>query len=896
VAWLLTALLAAAAFGLVRFPQVERMLASFPMLLGEPALQGGERDGGTLNLGCCASPGQVESMASWKLRLVAGRTYIVQATLENRGARDAAPLVIDLVGDAYDNVEQEFHVAVPAIGKRVVARAILPSGRPPETVWLRIFHSTATTVTVSDVSIRETNEAYVAVRRGTAWVLFAALAALTLSGADRLRRAMATLDRPMGGIPALWWATCGMAVALASGWNAMLGPPIVFADEFLYHAAAAAVHAGGPLGDGVGTTPDLPNRLFFALFASAEAAHAPFTMARALNVLALAFGLVALYLASRATDAGTRGLAVATGYGAGALATYSAYFMPDVLFGAIYLWSCTAIAAGLAAAGIGIGATGGALLAALTFVKPHGWVVVAAFLAYVLYRCVKVEATLRRRTRLAALGVVAGFGSIWILLQVVLPDIDGRSGMLGATYGGVLAAIERAMVSLARYRQAGMLFALECVLVAVVAAPALLYAIAAFFRSTPPRAPVADAVAADLARLSLLTLTLLMAMTAMFTVAIAGVGPFDVVNRLHWRYFNFALPLLVLSAGTSRSADIFFREHRNTVLGVWVAACIGAAFLLPRTVNDFVGAPELFFGWSAPGLVYPAIGAVAVGACVLFRRVPRVVGLAMVLAYTFDVIVGGLCVRQVQLSIDELSENRAGQFAAALAKETGAPLLLLGESRSIGLYRVAAYLPVSARFVSDAELDGALRTNSRTAPILVGERDAFVRSGITPIAEFGVWNVSVVTSETARIGAGSSMSRTAPIVLSFSKAGGGAAGADGLHPAEDWGAWSAAETVSVALPRAIDGKLLLTLRAHAFAGNVGKAIRLGIGGEHREFVLQSTPSDVEFALDLKQAARTVTLDGYRQIPPFEIGLKNDSRALGVGIWSMRIVAMDTPAR
>src|SRR5260221_3580902 len=72
---------------------------------------------------------------------------------------------------------------------------------------------------------------------------------------------------------------------------------------------------------------------------------------------------------------GSRGLAVGVAYALGALATYTAYFMPDSLFAAVYLTACVALAVALGTMSRPASAIAGIAGAILPSLKPHGLVV-----------------------------------------------------------------------------------------------------------------------------------------------------------------------------------------------------------------------------------------------------------------------------------------------------------------------------------------------------------------------------------------------------------------------------------------------------------------------------------------------------------------------------------------
>ena len=891
-AWLLAAAMTALACVLVRLPTVETAFVGRSLELIGPFVRGGARGADGIQLACCAGSGQTNSMVSWELRIEPARKYLIAVTLDNYGTRDAAPVIIDLAGKDYDSMEQEFHVIVPAGNKELVARGVVPSGTPPDRVFLRVFHASPTTVVVRDVAIRAYSDAYAVLKWSALIALGIALAGLTATAQARLRHWIADRGPTSHVVTKSWLAVAVVALATAAVLNAMLGPPIVFSDEYTYYSTAAKI-AGRATADIAARAQDLPNRLFLALYGLAGASLSPFALARTLNVIALGLGLGALFVAGRATNGRGTALAVAVAYGMGALSTYTAYFMPEVLYGSVYLAACVALAIALTTFGSLASAIVGMACAALTFVKPHGWVVAFVFGIFAMVHFAQVGMTERRRARLVAVVMPAAFTLCWLALRVALPDVDRRGALLGEMYGGMLGSLMKTASDVGTYASIAKNFAVEVVLVTSLVAPALIFAA---WTTLQPRASVHhawDSAACILAQTSFVTLLVLIGMTAAFTVSVAGTGSSEVINRLHWRYFSYALPLLVLGTAASKSADGFFRRNFGVVVTIWAAACIGAAVLLPLHVWSFVDSPELFFGWSAPKRMYATFGAAAVAVCLIFRRKPRVIAGAMVTAYMLDALAGGLSVRLLQLSIGDLPENRAGRFASALAEENRKPLLLLGQAKSIGLDRIASYLPLGARFVTPADFASESASRSLDGTVVVAKADTLMQAGTVPIAEFGPWAVGVVTHE-RRAGDIAALQPNASIALSFAKSAAGTVKAEGLYPAEDWGAWSAEPEISIALPVEVTGRVKVTVRAHVLADNVGRTIRMHIGDDMQEFVLNVTPGDVDLVFNVAKAARLVTIEGFRQRTPQEAGRKGDTRSLGIALWSMRITNLSAP--
>ena len=223
-----------------------------------------------------------------------------------------------------------------------------------------------------------------------------------------------------------------------------------------------------------------------------------------------------------------------------------------------------------------------------------------------------------------------------------------------------------------------------------------------------------------------------------------------------------------------------------------------------------------------------------------------------------------------------------------MARELRAPALLVGDVRGAEFYRVASYIPEALRLTSMADLKGELVRMGYGPSIVAGPRDELARAGFVQHAGFGAWSVAMVGLDGVQARDSDTSSQNAPLVLSFGKRGREAAIVQGLHPPEDWGAWSATDPVSVSLPREVSGRVVIALRAHALAGNVGRAIRIELGDQGGEITLAREPTEAELILDLPRPTKSVTIRGFRQFSQQESGVRNDSRSLGVALWGLRI--------
>ena len=698
-----------------------------------------------------------------------------------------------------------------------------------------------------------------------------------MAAALRLRRATT----------AAWWelAVAAACLGIAALTNSMLGPPMILSDEYTYFAQSAELHARGDAPDPMRPALDLPNRLFFAIYSIAGAFPAPFGVARMLNVVVLGTGAFALLLAARRLQSPLAGSAIACTYALGALGSYSAYFMPETLYGALFIASCLAFAIALAGTTVLPSLAAGAGLAGLTFVKPHGWVVVGLFVAFAFIYVWQLGGKERSRATKSVLYIVLAFALAWSLLSALLPDVGARTRFLGALYGGQMPQMLTVALDASKYRDVGRLFLAHLVAVGVVAMPALCYGLRATLRLPAGAVGSRERFANVASSLCVCTLIALIAMVSLFTVSVAGSGGFEVVNRLHGRLYTFAIPLLVLVTVASPDARIFWRSHWLAIVCGWLFFCLLAVELLPRFTWYFDSA-ELYFGPRAPKATVALFGFLGAAIVIGLRRSRWGAAIGLLVAYVGSSVVSGTAVRVYQLSIDEQPADRAGKVARVLSEQTRSPIWVVGDANALTSIRVATYAPLRTRFVTPEILVSTQARDKDFRAIIVGDQQDLAGLSVSPRAEFDPLVVATVGIDVA---AGRMPKQPPPLFLSFSSdAAEDVATVSGFHAREHWGAWSAEPRIVIRFARSLSGRTRVRLRGFAMPGNAGRTLLMHVGDEARPFVLQSGATETQVDFDITAPTDSIVIDGYDQLPVAGDRTSKDPRRLGIGLASMRV--------
>ena len=834
--------------------------------------------------------------ADWSTVVEPHRRYLITLTLDNPGTFVAARVNVDLRGNGYDNSAQRFLVVVPTSTVGYHAAAIVDSGAAPPAVSLRVFHFDSVRVRVARVSLREISHAYDAALTFLGVGLAVALAGLFACCAVGLHRRAARVAGQPTTVHEWWLLGALLSVLVVVLFNGLLGPPQVYADEFAYLATVAGLRTGewAVLRDT--TYEQLPNRLFFAVYELSTFARNPVAAARILGALWVAAALVPLYLVARTGKVLVAGLFVGLACILGPVGTYSAYFTPEAMFAATFTAACALAAFALESRAPSTGAAAAAAFAALPWIKPNGWAVVAAAALFVITCAWRRPRRELLRTLGALFLALAAFAAAWMALRLALPDVASRTRLLGM-YAGVGDRALTFVESSASYPTILRYLLVHLAIVGCLAGPALAYGLQVLVR--PARGPNLDRgerIARTLTALVTVILFALVAMTALFSASFAGQSPSDNASRLHTRYYDFALPLLVLAFAASPAWSEWSERKKNIIALLWGIAALAAALALPWFNWGVFDSPDLFVGNVVPGNAIGLLGlAGAALALVLRQRTARGMQLAVLGIYAVAGLGAGVAARVVQYSWATGFVDRAGRFAAPLAEETGSPIVAVmhpgGGSRWI--YRFASYAPIHTRFLDANQLHLAVAEGLPGGSILVGAAQDLPRTGVAPLARFGLLEVVRMADPIAAAASpppASILPRGKTFVVSFGTGAAQRVAFSGMHPPEAWGAWSATPEIRIELPFNVRGDLRLEVTGRALGPNVGKPLTVTIGTESRRFTLTDPLTTVDLDVVATAPEHKITISGIEPVAAASLGLPRDNRQLGIGLSSIRITA------
>ncbi|RDI48850.1 hypothetical protein AQULUS_10130 [Aquicella lusitana] len=362
--------------------------------------------------------------------------------------------------------------------------------------------------------------------------------------------------------------------------------PTVFADEWLYSSSARLQ----PL-----STSITPSYLFLLLFKTTNYCGPDFLIcARWINTCFFSLSSLFIYLISRQVIS-SRGTAILVALLslAAPVNSYTAYFMPEALyFFSFWVWAWFVLSRLHQSAAL-LGSGSGFLLGIMALIKMHALFLIPAFILFLLLLSHFKSDQMNLRK---AAWTICWMGMAFILIRASLGFIlAGSAGLslIGSKY-------QRNFYSLLNINHLSYLRLLSIPLAGHSAALALLFGVPlATMLNFRHKQKVTSQHSLQL--LAIACLISLLFITAITTVEVTGWNPYDVIGRLHLRYYNFIFPLFVIIAfaethSTSNTASFYWKLLVVSLLNLGIL--YGFFYLPTRYVISFIDCPELF------GLLY----------------------------------------------------------------------------------------------------------------------------------------------------------------------------------------------------------------------------------------------------------------------------------------------------
>lgn len=652
--------------------------------------------------------------------------------------------------------------------------------------------------------------------------------------------------------------------------------PVVFADEWSYSSFSRLISF-----DKV----PVPSYLYFLTFRSTSFCGDDFLgCARILNSILFVASAPFIYLTAKRVSSASAAIVVAITSIAGAANIYTAFFMPEAMYFFVF-WVLTWVATSLTRLSPALfGALMGGLLGLLALVKIHALFLVPAYCLYALYVSY-ISQQHRPRWQHASSLLLCTIASLILVKFPVGYALAGRSGLtwFGHLYGtqadGVVSTNNRLSIVIQS------LMNLEGHLMGLALIFGLPCAALASRLLSARRVPVDDSdkklelvgVYAFLILISMLTITV------GFTASVAGTGPYESINRLHVRYYDFVLPLLYVVA----AAQIERTEPR-TRFRVVLAIVVGSftiyslLFLLARFAPSMVDSAELR-GITYDPIVFTALGVASAALTFLWAFKGRLA--AQLFIFVFLPLTAAFSSFYVSGEVRARSKpdvyDRAALFARQYLADDVAKLMVVGPDYA-ALLRTLFHL--SNPSVKTLQLPPESTVDTSTLQpgvewlLLVGAY------AVTPTPDFRLSHSQFSLVKATNVREVDFRRKSWPGILLSAR---------GVAEPESWGAWSNAKRVELEFATALPKHLQVTLDGYSFGSNAQRPFQLTVGNERRTFLLPASPSQVELRFETNGSERTLLIEIPAPTSPHSIGLGDDTRMLGVALSNLKIENVGT---
>jgi hypothetical protein len=394
-----------------------------------------------------------------------------------------------------------------------------------------------------------------------------------------------------------WTAACALAAA-AVFWLAFavrVVDPLVLSDEYNFYISGIDLPNLGYL---YAVSPNL-NR--FAVFLYLWVIHAVSVLH-----LPVSAGVRVVSVAGWAAATGLlilRGGRIADGRRSWALialllvyptASYATYIMPESLYFAVFGALFALLLARSGAGGLyRIWLAGGAILAVLTSLKPHGVLLFIAFeLATIGWQALTGGVRLRKAAGLTAAAAAAYAASLAVIVLLTTPSgLPHSANVFGPTY---TTLIKNSLIA-APWPAIARLTAIYASAVLALFAPTIAFLGARLWslRRIGTQADRAVLMGSFAALFGLLSL-------AMLVVAVPALLIVD-GNRIYLRYMDFLFPCLLALSWRLSAADPAETKPalRWAMAALWCLSGLALILWLPQLRPLPVDAPELFFTYSS---------------------------------------------------------------------------------------------------------------------------------------------------------------------------------------------------------------------------------------------------------------------------------------------------------
>lgn len=375
----------------------------------------------------------------------------------------------------------------------------------------------------------------------------------------------------------------------------------------------------------------------------------------------------------------------------------------------------------------------------------------------------------------------------------------------------------------------------------------------------------------------------LILITAAFSASVIGNGPGETIARLHMRYYDFALPLLLVVLASQLS---FESTNSKTGWRLLTALPIGGIMLyatytkMAPFILSFIDNPELR-GFTYNSIVFYILSSISFISLILWIYRAQLGAKFFIYLFMPVTIIASTFFVSHEMRrnlIPDVYDN-AGIFTKQYLNNDEISKVLIIGSEPAGLLKALFHLdnPQSSIKVipTGSIYDLSNLPHDKEWVLNIGN-NKLPKNNFDQI-KLGGYTLTHATS-TNIIDLKKS---TWPGIISSIK---------GLSHSEPWGTWSTADEVIFEFLNPLPEKFTVRITAGAFGPNVGEDFIIQVGNNSTKFKLTSLPEEKIFNFNSPGGNKEIKIKIPSPISPKKLGINDDERNLGIGFIKLEITA------
>lgn len=661
--------------------------------------------------------------------------------------------------------------------------------------------------------------------------------------------------------------------------------PVIFSDEETYNNYSRLLPR---------SEASVPSYLYFWLFGFTNACGDGFLeCTRVINAILFVLAAPFIYLIGRRAMPASIAAFAAFLSVAGPASIYTWYFMPEAsyYFGfAVLSWSLLRYNE---APTLRNATLAGVMLGLLSLIKVHALFLIPALSAFIVLMALvqrngQVVARVLARALLAIIVILAVAAVVRFGLGEMLAG-DAGLKLFGPLYSsqasnsGLVKATPMALLALALTSVRG--HAMGLLMIFAVPFAAML-----MWRPRQQASTARDHAITGLLVYTVLMLVSMVAVTVGFSASVAS-GPHESIGRLHMRYYDFVLPLVILFAA-SQIHSTPLRQPRALTIGVAVVLGVLVLYVRMNLLKDF--SPAIVDGPSVHGMSLnaPTFSILTAFALITLagwafhpRRGARLFLFLFLPVYTLGA--DAALSNQQHYSIYPDQYMTAGRLVHELLTPAQTDRLTIVGSDDGGLYKARFYVGnPRATLLStpdgqsiDAKAAATKRgwmlivgtyTQPDNSVVIMATKDAKLIRFIRPKnVDYSVDLIGDILDDK----------------LVQTKGVGGA---------EGFGRWTDGKRAEFIFAEPLPTKLTLKVAMRGYGPNVGRDVLITLGSQQAHVKLSNDRQEFVIKLDNPDNARILAFDVPQPTSPKQAGEGPDERPLGIGFHELTIHADSAP--